>query len=434
MIQCVVIADDLTGANATGVMLKKRNLRTISLMNLDRVDFKSLSNYDAITYPTESRSIDKELAYNRVHNIAMLVKSPDIQLYSKRIDSTLRGNLGSEIDAILDGLGDNRVALVVPAFPQAGRIAVGGYLLVNGVMLQKTDAARDPKNPIHTSVIEDLVRVQTRYPVKSIFLDTVYEGVDTLAKAIKRCASEGNRVLVIDALQIEDLDTIADAVIESGIGFVTVDPGPFTAAVAGKLIAIEQNRMEEKILLAVGSVSNLTKIQLEEVQRAFSLLRVEILSHRLIDPSQRDQEIQRVVDEVIKMKDDYVLACVVTNSIHPENRIDFKEASLSLKVSEEELSLRLNNGIAEITHRIISQAPEFKGIFSSGGDITVAVCKRLKASGMALKQEVIPLAAYGTLEGGDFPGLKIITKGGMVGDKDGMRKCVQFLKEQLSVE
>jgi hypothetical protein len=41
--------------------------------------------------------------------------------------------------------------------------------------------------------------------------------------------------------------------------------------VAGKLIAIEQNRMEEKILLAVGSVSNLTKIQLEEVQRLFSI-------------------------------------------------------------------------------------------------------------------------------------------------------------------
>jgi uncharacterized protein YgbK (DUF1537 family) len=75
-------------------------------------------------------------------------------------------------------------------------------------------------------------------------------------------------------------------------------------------------------------------------------------------------------------------------------------------VSEEELSLRLNNGIAEITHRIISQAPEFKGIFSSGGDITGAVCKRLKASGMALKQEVIPLAAYGTLEGGDFQALR----------------------------
>ena len=33
MPQCVVIADDLTGANATGVLLKKMNYKAYTVMN-----------------------------------------------------------------------------------------------------------------------------------------------------------------------------------------------------------------------------------------------------------------------------------------------------------------------------------------------------------------------------------------------------------------
>lgn len=34
MPQCVVIADDLTGANATGVLLKKMNYKAYTVMNI----------------------------------------------------------------------------------------------------------------------------------------------------------------------------------------------------------------------------------------------------------------------------------------------------------------------------------------------------------------------------------------------------------------
>lgn len=433
MIQCVIIADDLTGANATGVMLKKLNLKTMTLMNMESIELKSLGNYDVITYPTDSRSIAPEVAYKRVFEAVSRMKDSEIKLYNKRIDSTLRGNLGAEIDALLDGLGSDRIAIVVPAFPQAGRTAIGGYLLVNGMMLQKTDAARDPRNPINTSVIETLISAQTRYSVKSIFLDTVYSDCDKLTGAILKGVEEKNRIIVIDALQVEDLTKIAEAVIESGIPFITVDPGPFTAAVAGKLLALENNVNEDKILMAVGSVSNLTKLQLEEVQRAFKMVMVEISSEKLIEEGQREAEIRRVSDDVLAHKEEYNLFCIVTDGIYPENRIDFAKMSNSMNVSEEEITLRLNDGIAEMTHRVLSTAPEFQGLFSSGGDVTVSVCRRFNSSGMALLQEVIPLAAYGMLEGGDFPGLKTVTKGGMVGDKDGMKKCIQFLKEQMNV-
>ena len=132
MPQCVVIADDLTGANATGVLLKKMNYTAYTVMNAERIELSTLKDCDCVLYPTDSRGVDPEIAYNRVHNVCSLLKNDDVKVYSKRIDSTLRGNLGSETDAMLDCLGEDYVAIVAPCFPSSGRIVIGGYMLVNG--------------------------------------------------------------------------------------------------------------------------------------------------------------------------------------------------------------------------------------------------------------------------------------------------------------
>lgn len=44
MPQCVVIADDLTGANATGVLLKKMNYKAYTVMNMERIELEMLSD------------------------------------------------------------------------------------------------------------------------------------------------------------------------------------------------------------------------------------------------------------------------------------------------------------------------------------------------------------------------------------------------------
>ena len=38
MAKCIVIADDLTGANATGVLLKKMDYNTYTMMNAERLE------------------------------------------------------------------------------------------------------------------------------------------------------------------------------------------------------------------------------------------------------------------------------------------------------------------------------------------------------------------------------------------------------------
>lgn len=170
MPQCVVIADDLTGANATGVLLKKMNYKAYTVMNAERIELSTLSDCDCVLYPTDSRGVDAQIAYNRVHNVCNLLKNDEVKVYAKRIDSTLRGNLGSETDAMLDCLGEDYVAIVAPCFPSSGRIVIGGYMLVDGIPLHKTNIAIDPKTPVKVSEVEVLFREQSKYQVSSIYM------------------------------------------------------------------------------------------------------------------------------------------------------------------------------------------------------------------------------------------------------------------------
>ena len=89
------------------------------------------------------------------------------------------------------------------------------------------------------------------------------------------------------------------------------------------------------------------------------------------------------------------------------------------------------DSLAEIARRIFTCNSSFQGIYSSGGDVTVAICRKFNTAGLCLLDEVLPLAAYGTFLKGDFEGVSIITKGGMVGEPDGANRCITYLKEKL---
>ena len=62
----------------------------------------------------------------------------------KKIDSTLRGRIGAEVDALMRATGP-RTAVVCPAFPAQGRVVLDRVLLVDGVPVAETPIARDPQ-------------------------------------------------------------------------------------------------------------------------------------------------------------------------------------------------------------------------------------------------------------------------------------------------
>lgn len=432
MAQCVVIADDLTGANATGVLCKKANLRAATILDLEILDEELLAKSDCIIYPTDSRSIDSSMAYKTVYDAVSKLKSGRVKVYSKRIDSTLRGNLGSETDAFLDGLGDGHMAIVVPCFPEAKRIVSGGYLLVDTVPLHKTAAAKDPKNPVQTSLVKEIFARQSKNEIESLMISDIMRGKEHISNKIHEFKNKGVKVLIFDCISREDIEIIAEGVVESKVPFIAVDPGTFTAAISQKLIKKRTKRSESKILVAIGTTNEVARLQVNKLLERKKVLKIYVKTKEFVEnQTRRENEIKRIIKYVLNNCDKHRICTVIGDGIMPKNWLDLDELGEQFNITSQEVSRLINDSIAEIIYGILSKEANFKGLYSSGGDITVAINKRFGTSGILLKDEVLPLAAYGQLFGGDMKGLKVITKGGMAGEEDSIIDCINYLEGQL---
>ena len=429
MPQCIVIADDLTGANAAGVLLKKNGFSALTLLRESLEQASSLPPCDCLVTQTDSRAIAPQDAYERVAFTLRHLSSLDALHYAKRIDSTLRGNLGSETDAFLDVLGEDYLAVCVPCFPSSGRVTVGSHLLVNGVPLRKTEAAKDPKCPIHTTDVLALFRKQSKYRAEAIHLDTIHDGVEALERSILTYKHQGARILVMDSVTTEDMETIAEALCRQHVAVVSVDPGPFTAILTRFLLSHKPS--DAKILCAIGSVNGIAGEQAKRLLQALPVKAEYMDIAAILEGGEcRQAEIDRLIAS-LQSQEGSILA-VIGCGIIPEKRVPFEPYLKRTGLDAESLSERINTAFADVILAVAQNDGRFQGIYSTGGDITAAIHRAAETVGLRLIDEVVPLAAYGIAMGGKLDGKVFLSKGGMVGDKNAMITCITYLQEHMT--
>ncbi len=227
------VADDLTGATTTGVLLARSKARTAVYFNEEAAQkADGTDELDAILISSNSRPLPANEAYEKVKSATVALKNMGVKYFSKRIDTTLRGGVGVEVDAMLDQVGEDAVAVVVPAMPQSRRILVGGYSVIDGVALINTPVAQDVRTPVKENYIPRLLAGQTRRQVGIVTLDRVLAGEESVRKALEERRNEGCGVIVVDGITLGDVETIAKACIALKWNVVAVDPGPFTSKLA----------------------------------------------------------------------------------------------------------------------------------------------------------------------------------------------------------
>ena len=144
-----VIADDLTGANDTGVQFARLGARTI--VPLVWHNLRSFGRRaDVLVLSTESRAVSRGVAAQRAKVAAQALRRGRVPTIYKKIDSTFRGNIGAELDAILE-VYSAPLIIVAPSFPPAGRAVVDGTLRVGGIPVHRTAIGRDPVAPVRQS-------------------------------------------------------------------------------------------------------------------------------------------------------------------------------------------------------------------------------------------------------------------------------------------
>ena len=414
MLKIIVITDDLTGGNANSILLKKEGINVVTVVETAM----DVTGFEAAVYSTNSREIPQSEAFDRVYQLSEKLKDQGAVLFSKRIDSTLRGNLGAEIDAMLEALGEEVIAVCCPAYPDSGRTVNQGVLYVHGQALAQSAIIRERFSETFSSEVKIRLEIQSKLKISQIFLDKIRQDPSSLSHLLDQEIAGGNRIIVCDAVCNDDLSNLAKAITLNKHTIITVDSGFLTAEYAKQKFQPKMPLSEKKVLAVVGSVNPMARQQLE--QAWYSSLQVKkILVHTrdLSDEVTRKNEMERILNTLAQRKIHANVLTLVSDGIYAENIIDQKK----------DMNKTIDAFFAQITRQALLDNPEFRSLYTSGGDTTLAIYKALSAQGIQIIDEVLPLAVYGKLMRGDFHGLHVVTKGGSQGDKYALEKCFRYL-------
>ncbi|MFJ4530414.1 MULTISPECIES: four-carbon acid sugar kinase family protein [Streptomyces] len=413
MAQVLVIGDDLTGSNATGALYARLGLRAVTVGDLAQVA-RYADRVDVLVVNTASRHWTPARAYAAVR--AAAETADEVPLVVKRVDTTLRGNPGSELDAVADVLAAREPAarirtLAVPAFPDAGRSTVGGLHLVDGVPLTRTAVANDPFDPVRHSRVAAVLGAQSGRSTGELALDVVERGPDAVAAALRESPAD---IVVCDATENAHLGTVAAAAARLGaedrIRWIALDSGPFGAALAAELGLRPEGGAPATVLAVVGSVTDRTRTQLARTETALGA-RWADLDPAAPDPGRVLAALRAAAAEG---------ATVLGVRVAPE-------PTGAASVPDPGTAARILRALAEIARRAVAELCP-GGLYASGGDVAAAVTSALGADGFAIETEVLPLAIAGHLVGGPHDGLPFATKGGLIGGPDAARDCLEHLR------
>lgn len=431
MPKILILADDLTGANDTGAAIRALGHEVYTVVHHES-NQEHLESYYCVSVNLDSRNLSAAQAAEIVHQATNRFADKQIQLYAKRIDSTLRGNLVSECDALLEELGSAYIMAITPAFPNAGRTYYDDTVFVNGIPLLETVAAKDPKSPATSNSPAEIFKARSQFGVGRIPLEALQGPEIELIHLLNLQIQNGNRNIIFEAKSNEDLQRIAAALLKLETPFCVADSGPLTAAVA-KFWESGTYAERDDVLAVVGSVNEVTKEQIKYLLAdkavCAAVLDVEQL---LTSPDNREHAIQQAIDTLLRptggAKSKRLL---MLSSVMSEKRVSLKAYSERDNKDEEKLSRRINHALAQAAYRVCLKERGIGGLFICGGDITVAVCEVFGASGMRVLDEVIPLAVCGELMAENGTPYLVITKGGMVGRTDSVAVCMDDLREKL---
>ncbi|WLT07538.1 D-threonate kinase [Gilliamella apis] len=417
----LIIADDFTGSNDAGVQFVKKGFTVDVVFDWQSIQpLKThINDKKVMVVNTESRAIEYHEAQNRIKQVVL--NNRHLQPIYKKIDSTLRGNIGGEIETLL-ATTQIKFALVIPAFPNMNRITKNGKCYVNGIELINTEFATDPKTPICSSHIKTIIKQQTDYPCEEINIDKVR--THQIAKCIENFATQGIKIIIIDAETNHDLKTIIeqtqgllDKVLLVGSAGLVEFLSPSMTEKTPK-----SERLSKKpMLVMAGSMSEITQQQINYtiqhdnnwnvIDLKISDLLPELSATTLITYKNKIQEIL-----------DNNQHCIVRTSTNKLEREKIDLYCQQYQLSRTELGEKICSGLGLLVKNI-----KFNNLFLTGGDVAISIAKSLGAIGFTIEGQVCEGVPYGRLLSHEILDYKIFTKAGGFGTKDIFLKALRFI-------
>ena len=410
-----IIADDLTGANDTALQFYNYGAKTKILLNTSYVpDRKDVTEVWAMS--SESRNCSAEEAVNRVtKTVKTFVDNFSIEYYYKKIDSTLRGHIALETLTMLNIL-EYDAAIIIPAFPQEGRITVGGYHLLKGIPIGRTEIAMDPHSPILESHVPTLLKSQLEDEQKELVgvldLKTVMNGAGPILIKINELIKEGKKLIVADATSITDIEQIALAIMKCDKKLLPTGTAA-GAQVFGKIwfadIESEKEHLTLKKLpkfIVSGTATQITAEQIAKLEQSDDYDNVNFipLEERDILCGIDDELVSRIVTNLKSG----VTVCVHTSHLIA-NFDGFSDDMEMADLTKEQFSSMITDYLAELTKQVLSEIEVI--LITLGGETSYKCCSKIESKMLRLADEVAPAISICS----DANGQWIVTKSGNLG-------------------
>ena len=410
----VILADDFTGANDTTVQFTKRGYS--SAVSFDgTLPPQTLQQYDVLAIDTESRFDNARSAYDRVFAAVSHLQAHGVRHFYKKIDSTMRGNPGSEIAAALDAAAV-RLAVVAPALPHYGRTTVGGRCLVYSQPLADTESARDPRTPVTHSSIADIISTQCSYPITLIDLQAVRCGPLSMQHRLREIGSAAEpQLAVVDAETDHDLEIIARSV-----SLLDQAVLPVGSSGLAQFLAPPGNSAVP-VLIVVGSLSANAAVQIDyALQQRSDLCELRLNPAAAVDAPQGEQRRLQLLYHDARSRG---AACLLRS---PPSR-DAGHASA--------------DGIARFIGQLVAAillTDRPGGLMLSGGDTAMKVAAALGCSGFSVETEALPGIPCGHFvldrsarsNSAAVNEIPVVTKAGGFGATDAILRILDYLEER----
>lgn len=423
-----IIADDLTGANDTALQFHLRGANTKILLDSECIP-QEKEETEVWALSTESRNGEAWEAVSKVEKaVKSFVENFSFDYYYKKIDSTLRGHIAIETLTMLNILGYD-AAIIIPAFPQEGRITVGGYHLLKGVPIGRTEIAMDPHSPIVESHVPTLLKSQLdekqKELVGTIDLKTVMNGAGPILIKINDLIKEGKKLIVVDSTSITDIEQIALAIKKCDKQLLPSGTAA-GAQVLGKiwLSGIERTREPLKLeklpkFIVSGTATHITAEQIAKLEQADDYDNVNFiaLETRDILDGVKPELVERIITN---------LKSGVTVVVHTSHLIanfdGFSDDSFNAELTKEKLSIMITDYLAVLTKLVLEHINVI--LITLGGETSYKCCKAIHSNELKLIDEVAPAISICS----DINKKWIVTKSGNLGNTKTLIEILDYFK------
>jgi len=413
MRQILIIADDLSGAADCGMACAGSGLHTVVMLgnSVNAVDA------DVLSVDADTRGLDPKRA---VWETAMLMRrymSSREQVVFKKLDSTLRGNVGPELAAVLTtqrsattGQG-HIVAVLAPAFPANGRTTRQGKQLLNGKPLEEMEIWQREGKEGSSYIPAMLEQAGMRCAV--LPLETIRSSNGDLHKEMTRLAG-GLDVLVCDAETDQDLQAIAKATVALGHGTVWAGSAGLAYHLPNAIVlssttsaTSDQPLAAGPTLFVVGSSAAVSREQVKALTSSPDVIAITVPPGDLLAGMQQRREHEQRLAEAFDTKRDIVVI------LGTEDKLKIDAGRL------------LSSALAQM---IVPHYGKVGALVVTGGETARLVLQTWGVTGLRLVKELEPGLPFSITENWTRR-LPVITKAGDFGNRQTLVHCRQFLRD-----